>query len=58
MKVAVNAWFNKPENLSMVEFEVPDDFVDWTWRAQDAFLEKIILMMRNLEVEDLAWEKL
>lgn len=58
MKVALNAFFAKPDPIHLKEIEVPDDFLDWTWRQREAFLEKVALMMRTLEVEDISWVRL
>lgn len=57
MLIIMDAWFERPETLVGHQVEVPDDFDKWTERQQTAFLEKIALLMRTLEVEDIEWSK-
>lgn len=53
----MDAWFEKPESLFGHVVDVPDDFDQWTELQQKRFLERVALMMRNLEVEDVEWSR-
>lgn len=60
MRIKLNAWIERPDNLCDYEMDVPEGFDDWDFDIQVEWLEQHIMDtgLRGFDISELEYEVL